>query len=40
LVTAVHPSGQISKSMVPRVSIGSIVNVMPGTMVTLSDGSS
>ena len=40
LVTTVHPSGHMSKSIVPRVSIGSMVKVIPGSMITLTLGSS
>ena len=35
LVTTVQPSSHISHSCVPRLSIGSMVNVMPGSMTVL-----
>ena len=37
-VTAVHPSSQIRCCPVPRVIIGSIVNVIPGRMITAPRG--
>ena len=40
VVTAVQPSCQISKSMLPRVSMGSIVKVMPVSMTVSQAGSS
>ena len=40
LVTAVQPSSQMSYEIVPSVSIGSIVNVIPSSMITVTSGSS
>jgi hypothetical protein len=39
-VTTVHPSSHISHSGVPRLSIGSMVNVMPSSMTRSRAGSS
>src|SRR3954452_7717214 len=38
LVTTVQPSRHIWYSWVPSVIIGSIVNVIPGSMTVVSDG--
>ena len=38
-VTAVHPSGQITGSMLPIVIIGSMVNVIPGSITVSACGS-